>query len=41
MSPERIKGESYYCDVDLWSLGLLLVELATGRFPYPDEEDLV
>lgn len=39
MSPERIKGESYYCDVDLWSLGLLLVESATGRFPYPDKDD--
>jgi serine/threonine protein kinase len=41
MSPERIKGESYYSDTDLWSMGLLMVECVTGRFPYPDPEDKV
>eukprot|EP00201_Polytomella_parva_P022527 CAMPEP_0175041644 /NCGR_PEP_ID=MMETSP0052_2-20121109/2048_1 /TAXON_ID=51329 ORGANISM="Polytomella parva, Strain SAG 63-3" /NCGR_SAMPLE_ID=MMETSP0052_2 /ASSEMBLY_ACC=CAM_ASM_000194 /LENGTH=374 /DNA_ID=CAMNT_0016304219 /DNA_START=83 /DNA_END=1204 /DNA_ORIENTATION=+ len=35
MSPERIKGESYSYDSDLWSLGLTLLECALGRFPYP------
>lgn len=35
MSPERIKGDSYSFDSDLWSLGLTLVECALGRFPYP------
>ncbi|MEW5306276.1 MAG: hypothetical protein WDW36_008750 [Sanguina aurantia] len=35
MSPERIKGECYSYDSDLWSLGLTLVECALGRFPYP------
>jgi serine/threonine protein kinase len=41
MSPERIKGESYYSDTDIWSLGLLMVECVTGRFPYPDKDDQV
>lgn len=40
MSPERILGKNYFSDVDLWSLGLLLLESATGRYPYPDKEDI-
>ena len=28
MSPERLKGESYFADTDIWSLGLVLVECA-------------
>eukprot|EP00798_Chlamydomonas_sp_ICE-L_P032719 gene32719-3604_t len=39
MSPERIKGDSYSFDSDLWSLGLTLVECALGRFPYPPPGD--
>mmetsp|Transcript_13711 Transcript_13711/g.9706 ORF Transcript_13711/g.9706 Transcript_13711/m.9706 type:complete len:99 (+) Transcript_13711:1121-1417(+) len=39
MSPERIKGSSYYADTDIWSVGILLVECALGRFPYPDPDD--
>ena len=35
MSPERISGEKYAYDSDVWSLGLSLVECAVGRFPYP------
>eukprot|EP00736_Rhodelphis_marinus_P003411 Rmarinus@m.19866 len=35
MSPERITGCPYSFDSDIWSLGLSIVELATGRFPYP------
>lgn len=35
MSPERIKGEQYSYDSDIWSLGLTLVECALGRYPYP------
>ncbi|KAJ9533318.1 hypothetical protein QJQ45_026362 [Haematococcus lacustris] len=35
MSPERIKGDQYSFDSDMWSLGLTLVECALGRFPYP------
>lgn len=41
--PERIKGESkneemaYTVSSDVWSLGLSLIELAMGAFPYPPE----
>ena len=41
MSPERILGLSYYSDVDLWSLGLLLIESATGKYPYQDKDTSV
>jgi serine/threonine protein kinase len=34
MSPERIKGDCYSFDSDLWSLGLTLLEGALGTFPY-------
>lgn len=41
--PERIQGESqnnlgtYTVSSDVWSLGLSIVELAMGRYPYPPE----
>ena len=34
MSPERIDGKPYYADSDIWSLGVLIVTSATGRFPF-------
>jgi serine/threonine protein kinase len=34
MSPERIEGKPYSFPADIWSLGLVLVEAATGRYPY-------
>ncbi|OEL27329.1 Mitogen-activated protein kinase kinase 3, partial [Dichanthelium oligosanthes] len=34
MSPERIKNNSYSYASDIWSLGLTVLECATGRFPY-------
>ncbi|XP_022154775.1 mitogen-activated protein kinase kinase 2-like isoform X2 [Momordica charantia] len=39
MSPERISGEKYDNRSDIWSLGLVLLECATGQFPYtpPDK----
>ncbi|CAM9168245.1 unnamed protein product [Discosporangium mesarthrocarpum] len=37
MSPERLKGEKYIYSSDLWSLGLVLVECATNRYPYQEE----
>ena len=40
MSPERISGEKYGSDSDIWSLGLSLVECALGRFPYPPPEEV-
>ena len=35
MSPERIRNEKYSARCDLWSFGLVMVELATGRPAYP------
>jgi serine/threonine protein kinase len=34
MSPERILGNEYSYSSDIWSLGLIVYELATGSFPY-------
>ncbi len=36
MSPERMEGEKYSAKGDIWSLGLVLVEMMTGSFPYPE-----
>lgn len=40
MAPERIKGEKYSIKSDVWSVGLTLMELAIGRFPF-DASDSV
>lgn len=43
MAPERIKGESqnlvgtYTVASDVWSLGLTIVEVTLGTYPYPPE----
>ncbi|CCW59971.1 unnamed protein product [Phytomonas sp. EM1] len=34
MSPERLKGEPYSYGADIWSLGLVVAELALGKCPY-------
>eukprot|EP01062_Namystynia_karyoxenos_P036238 TRINITY_DN263_c0_g1_i1.p1 TRINITY_DN263_c0_g1~~TRINITY_DN263_c0_g1_i1.p1 ORF type:complete len:410 (+),score=133.66 TRINITY_DN263_c0_g1_i1:111-1340(+) len=34
MSPERLTGEKYQYGVDIWALGISLVELAQGEHPY-------
>ncbi|GAA6021399.1 hypothetical protein JCM11491_006695 [Sporobolomyces phaffii] len=39
MSPERISGDPYTVKSDVWSLGITLVELAIGRFPFSSEEE--
>ncbi|KAI0657397.1 kinase [Cubamyces menziesii] len=38
MSPERIQGAQYTVKSDVWSLGISLIELALGRFPFADSE---
>jgi len=35
MSPERIVGEDYGTGADIWSLGLMVYELAAGKHPFP------
>lgn len=34
MAPERIQGSPYTVKSDVWSVGLTLMELAIGRFPF-------
>ncbi|KAE9403210.1 kinase-like protein [Gymnopus androsaceus JB14] len=44
MSPERIQGAQYTVKSDVWSLGISLIEMALGRFPFSesvsDDSDL-
>lgn len=37
--PERIQGAQYTVKSDVWSLGITLVELGMGRFPFSNDED--
>ena len=42
VQPERIQGADYTVKSDVWSLGISLIELANGRFPFcesNEEED--
>ncbi|XP_077217580.1 MAP kinase kinase 6 [Tasmannia lanceolata] len=41
MSPERISGSTYDYSSDIWSLGMVILECAIGRFPYlpPEQEE--
>lgn len=34
MSPERIRGLTYYRDSDIWSLGISIFDMSTGIYPY-------
>ena len=33
MSPERLTGDAYSFSADIWSLGVVLIEAAIGRYP--------
>jgi len=35
MAPERINGKKHGYMSDIWSLGLVILECATGNFPFP------
>lgn len=39
MAPERIQGSPYTVKSDVWSVGLTLMELAIGKFPFSIESD--
>eukprot|EP00042_Codosiga_hollandica_P017588 m.48888 g.48888 ORF g.48888 m.48888 type:complete len:363 (-) comp47831_c0_seq2:129-1217(-) len=41
MAPERFLGTNYTVESDIWSLGLSLLEMATGRFPIPYDAQAV
>eukprot|EP01090_Pellita_catalonica_P022915 TRINITY_DN90_c0_g1_i2.p1 TRINITY_DN90_c0_g1~~TRINITY_DN90_c0_g1_i2.p1 ORF type:complete len:523 (+),score=94.16 TRINITY_DN90_c0_g1_i2:32-1600(+) len=34
MAPEVVRGQEYSSNVDLWSIGVVLFELLTGKLPY-------
>lgn len=41
MSPERLEGNHYSIQSDIWSLGLSLMEMALGRYPIPPPNEKV
>jgi mitogen-activated protein kinase kinase 3 len=41
MSPERMRSEKYSYASDMWSLGLVLMECATGQYPYVQDNSAI
>jgi serine/threonine protein kinase len=41
MSPERIRNQPYSYMSDIWSLGLVLMECATGKYPIQDNTNCI
>lgn len=41
MSPERIRNEPYGFMSDIWSCGLVLMECATGRYPFHEQANCI
>lgn len=39
MAPERIQGSPYSVRSDVWSVGLTVMELAIGKFPFDQKND--
>ena len=34
MAPERLRGEAYSFDSDIWSVGVIVLEMLLGQHPY-------
>ena len=41
MSPERIMHNPYSYPSDIWALGLILIEAATGAYPYKESDTCI
>lgn len=41
MSPERIRNQPYSYQSDIWSLGLVLMECATGIYPFHEHANCI
>lgn len=41
MSPERMEGQQYDYAGDVWSLGVMLIEVVTGKFPFKETRDFL
>lgn len=41
MSPERMEGNSYDYAGDIWSVGVMLIEIVTGKFPFKETKDFL
>ena len=39
MSPERLDEGNCYIDADIWSLGIILLECAEGKYPYENPDN--